>query len=42
MHHNQRLKVKSFLCITKKTTEASLIRLHEKLNDNEMVCHNQN
>ena len=25
-----------------KTTEASLIRLHEKVNNNEMVCHNQN
>ena len=41
MHHSQRLKVKSFLCITKKTTEASLIRLHEKLNENEMICHSQ-
>ena len=41
MHHSQRLKVKSFLCITKKTTEASLIRLHEKVNNNEMICHNQ-
>ena len=39
MHHSQRLKVKSFLCITK-TTEASLIRLYEKLNNNEMICHN--
>ena len=29
MHHSQRLKVKSFLCITKKPTEVSLIRLHE-------------
>ena len=41
MHHSQRLKVKSFLCITKKTTEASLIRFHEKVNNNEMICHNQ-
>ena len=41
MHHKQRLKVKSFLCITKKTTEASLIRLHEKVIDNEVICHNQ-
>ena len=24
------------------STEASLIRLHEKVNNNEMVCHNQN
>ena len=42
MLHSQKLKVKSFLCIPEKTTEASLIRLHEKLNDNEMMCHNQN
>ena len=42
MLHSLRLKVKSFLCITKKTTETSLIRLHEKLNDNKMICHNQN
>ena len=42
MHHRQRLKVKSFLCITKKTTETSLIRPHEKVNNNEMICHNQN
>ena len=27
---------------SKKTTEASLIRLHEKLNNNEVICHNQN
>ena len=40
MYHSQSLKVKSFLCITKKTTEASLIRRHEKLNDNEMICYN--
>ena len=39
MHHSQRLKVKSFLCILK-TTEASLIRLYEKVNKNEMICHN--
>ena len=39
MHHSQRLNVKSFLCIPKKTTEASLIRLHEKLNNNEVICH---
>ena len=32
----------SFLCITKKTAEASLIRLHVKVNNNEMICHNQN
>ena len=42
MHHRQRLKVKSFLCITKKTTKASLIRLHERVNNNEVICHNQN
>ena len=42
MHHRQRLKVKSFLCMTKKTTEASLIRLHERVNNNEVICHNQN
>ena len=42
MHHSQRLKVKSFLCITKKTTEASLIRLHERVNNNEVICQNQN
>ena len=42
MHHSQRLKVKSFLCITKKTTEACLIRFHEKVNNNEVICHNQN
>ena len=42
MQQQQRLKVKSFLCITKKTTKASLIRLHEKVNNNEVICHNQN
>ena len=42
MHHSQRLKVKLFLCITKKTTEASLIRLHENVNNNEVICNNQN
>ena len=42
MRHNQRLKVKSFLCVTKKTTEASLIRHYELLNNNEVICHNQN
>ena len=25
-----------------KTTEASLIRLHERVNNNEVICHNQN
>ena len=39
MHYSQRLKVKSFLCITK-TTEASLIRLYEKVNNYELICHN--
>ena len=45
MHHSQRLKVKSFLStlkLQKLTTEASLIRLHEKVNNNEVMCHNQN
>ena len=44
MRHSQRLKIKSFLCITKRllTTKASLIRHHEKVNNNEMMCHNQN
>ena len=39
MHYSQRLKIKSFLCITK-TSEASLIRLYEKVNNYEMICHN--
>ena len=38
MHHSQRLKVKSFLCITKKL----LKQVHEKLNNNQVICHNQN
>ena len=31
-----------FFCITKKTAEASLIRLLDEVNNNEMICHNQN
>ena len=42
MHYSQSLKVKSFLCITEKTPEVSLIILHEKVNNNEVICHNQN
>ena len=42
MHYSQRLKAKPFLCIHRKTTEASLIRLNEKLDNNEVICYNQN
>ena len=46
MHSNQgysqMLKVKSVFCITENTTDANLIRLYEKVNNNEMVCHSQN
>ena len=41
MHHSQRLKVKSFLCISKKLLKQVLINLHEKLNNNEVICHNE-
>ena len=41
MHHSQRLKVKSFFALLK-TAEASLIRLHARINNNEVICHNQN
>ena len=48
MHHSHRLKVKSFFFFFfffshyYKTVEANLIRLHEKLNNNDVICHNQN
>ena len=40
MHHSQRLKVKSFICIIEKTTEASLIRLQEKEQCDDNVISN--
>ena len=42
MHHSQRLEGRVISLHYLKTTEASLIRLHEKVNNNEMICHNQN
>ena len=42
MHHSQRLKVKLLPMHYQKTIEASLMRLHDKVNNNETICHNQN
>ena len=39
MHHSQRLKVKSFFCITKNYLLV-FIRLYEKVNNKEMIYHN--
>ena len=38
--HSQSLKVKSFVCITKKNNKASIVKFHETVNNNEMVYHN--